>query len=522
MSSFAAPSRVSIARWILVGGVALFICGYVYGHVSDFLQYEECEPSETTDDSKADAVKAQSNEPNITDDHVPNTNVQEDEKEEKKEDNIPKFPVQVFVRMRPLVGNELIENHKAVAYQVKKNKKKKTQSLVLQKVFGRNNERDKKFTGFKLLCLPDQNNEFVFNTCILPTCVPSIFNGERVCAFAYGHTGSGKTHTIFGYQQENIPGMYQLFARHLFNDPRLIDNQDIFVEIRFTELYQGKVRDLLSATKAECFVREDEKGQIHLRAQPVTCDDGKIRAYPITGIRVQTEEELFAIIKEGIASRNVGKSTLHDKSSRSHAFLEYELVSTALIEERKALIEKEAEILQLHQMVDTIHQLAYKDAKVVHKQLGEKRLKMVEGLGIMDIMRLKDEIKVMQKEAKAIKDKEERLCKDDKRLFVGGTMVFVDLAGNEYGRDVKSRDVQEERERNQINKSLLALKECVRALHNNKDYVGYRNSKLTMYLRRYLRGKGSKAIMISNIGPSQEYAKQTVNTLQYSQLVAKA
>ena len=101
-------------------------------------------------------------------------------------------------------------------------------------------------------------------------------------------------------------------------------------------------------------------------------------------------------------------------------------------------------------------------------------------------------------------------------------MVFVDLAGNEYGRDVKSKDNQEERERIEINKSLLSLKECIRALHNDKNYVGYRNSKLTMYLRKYLSGKGCKAIMISNIGSSKEYTKQTINTLQYSQLVAKA
>eukprot|EP01083_Nonionella_stella_P158681 516745_1 len=115
MSSLAAPSRVNIARWILVGGVSLFICGYVYIHISDFLQYDEYEPqSETTDHDEY--------EPHTTDDPKPKPklNVQQDEKEEKKEDKTPKFPVQVFVRMRPLVGNELIEKHKAVTYQVKR------------------------------------------------------------------------------------------------------------------------------------------------------------------------------------------------------------------------------------------------------------------------------------------------------------------------------------------------------------------------------------------------------------------
>ena len=131
-------------------------------------------------------------------------------------------------------------------------------------------------------------------------------------------------------------------------------------------------------------------------------------------------------------------------------------------------------------------------------------------------------IKKLQIKETKIKKQIKKLTKNKDKPFIGGTMVFVDLAGNEYGRDVKNKDVQEERERNEINKSLLALKECIRALHLKKDYVGYRNSKLTMYLRKYLRGDDSKAIMISNIGSSQNYAKQTINTLQYSSLVAKA
>eukprot|EP01083_Nonionella_stella_P092615 259308_1 len=437
-----------------------------------------------------------------------------------------RFPVQVFVRIRPLVGLEVKEKHTMVEYNVKKLKKKKTETLTLQKVAGRNNERDKKYGGFKKIIQPDYNNLLTFNNCLLNTSIPYLFDGDHVCVFAYGHTGSGKTHTIFGYKDE--PGMYQLFARNLLNDKRVQDPEDVFVEIRFCELYQGKVYDLLSQEKRECFVRESQNGVVHIRAEPVKCDDGKIRAYPISYKHVQAEDELLSVIANGIASRNVGNSTLHDKSSRSHAFLEFELVSSELMKERDKLIEVEADELLIELLLDSFGAMAA--AKAKSKKTGKpipaatlKRLEMIQGLRKgRKYLELDEELKVVQKELKEIRDNLVKLCNDPTRPFVGGTAVFVDLAGNEYGRDVKNKDAQEEAERNEINKSLLALKECIRALHNNKGHIGYRNSKLTMYLKTYLSGEGSKAIMIANIGPSQNYAKQTINTLQYSGLVAKA
>merc|ERR1712212_386118 len=96
---------------------------------------------------------------------------------------------------------------------------------------------------------------------------------------------------------------------------------------------------------------------------------------------------------------------------------------------------------------------------------------------------------------------------------LGKTMVFVDLAGNEYGRDVVGKEgADQKRERVQINTDLMALKECIRALHGkNRKHIPYRQSAV----KRYLSEEDTKAVMISNIGLSQEMLKQSMNTLKY-------
>eukprot|EP00483_Globobulimina_turgida_P005043 UN05053 len=154
--------------------------------------------------------------------------------------------------MRPLVGEEIKDNHESVDYNIKNAKKSKSQSLTLKKCSGKDMGRDKKYAGFKRIILPKENNLDTFKKCILPS-ISNVFRGVSTCVFAYGHTGSGKTHTIFGYDAEK--GMYRLFATELCQRVEALNN-DTFIEIRFTELYQGIVRDLLSTEKRECFLRE--------------------------------------------------------------------------------------------------------------------------------------------------------------------------------------------------------------------------------------------------------------------------
>jgi hypothetical protein len=103
---------------------------------------------------------------------------------------------------------------------------------------------------------------------------------------------------------------------------------------------------------------------------------------------------------------------------------------------------------------------------------------------------------------------------EDQPKFVGSLNV-VDLAGSERAADTAANDKQTRLEGAEINKSLLALKECIRGLDEGKKHIQFRGSKLTEVLRDSFVGN-SRTVMIATVGPSSGNAEHSLNTLRYS------
>jgi len=96
---------------------------------------------------------------------------------------------------------------------------------------------------------------------------------------------------------------------------------------------------------------------------------------------------------------------------------------------------------------------------------------------------------------------------------------LIDLAGSERAAKTGNRGIRMIEGAN-INKSLLALGNCINMLHENNskgqsNYIPFRDSKLTRLLKDSLGGN-CRTVMIANIAPTSSNYEDTHNTLKYA------
>ncbi|KAL5852397.1 hypothetical protein ACOSQ3_007515 [Xanthoceras sorbifolium] len=125
---------------------------------------------------------------------------------------------------------------------------------------------------------------------------------------------------------------------------------------------------------------------------------------------------------------------------------------------------------------------------------------------------------VVKKHSEIKESKRNNDANESKAGKVVGKISFIDLAGSERGADTTDNDRQTRIEGAEINKSLLALKECIRALDNDQIHIPFRGSKLTEVLRDSFVGN-SRTVMISCISPNAGSCEHTLNTLRYADRV---
>ncbi len=102
-----------------------------------------------------------------------------------------------------------------------------------------------------------------------------------------------------------------------------------------------------------------------------------------------------------------------------------------------------------------------------------------------------------------------------------GRLTFIDLAGSERGADTSKASRTTRLEGAEINTSLLALKEVIRALATggSMTHIPFRGSKLTQVLKEGFVGKNSRTVMVACVAPNMTNCEHTLNTLRYADRV---
>lgn len=117
------------------------------------------------------------------------------------------------------------------------------------------------------------------------------------------------------------------------------------------------------------------------------------------------------------------------------------------------------------------------------------------------------------------------MLRDARNDKLRGKISLVDLAGSERGTDTKSHNAQRRAESADINTSLLALKECIRALDrsassgqtsSSTQHVPYRGSKLTLILKDCFTSSKAMTTMIATVSPGASSTDHSLNTLRYA------
>lgn len=313
-------------------------------------------------------------------------------------------------------------------------------------------------------------NEAVYDGTARPL-VDTLFTGGRGTCFAYGQTGAGKTFTMAGDGDEN-PGLYTLAVRDVFDRIRELEGE----AWRDAE-ERGVADDFEPPDPPEVWISFYEIYGTRLqdllnRGAKLECrEDGnnEVQIVGLTERLCEVEEDVLDLIKSGSLLRSTGVTGANDDSSRSHAVFQIEL--------------REPPPTSFRQ-----------DA---NSALRESLLR--SGVNM-------ESSRVQTPSSSKRGDEIGRLC-------------FIDLAGSERGSDTASSTRQTRMEGAEINKSLLALKECIRAMDKRKDHTPFRGSKLTQVLKASFLGKKCRTVMIANISPAASNVEHTLNTLRYSDRV---
>ncbi|XP_027351286.1 LOW QUALITY PROTEIN: kinesin-like protein KIN-10B [Abrus precatorius] len=226
--------------------------------------------------------------------------------------NTPKKPsnttisvskVRVIVRVRPFLTHQVTakNDHPVSCISVSDQDFHSSQDEVAVYLKDPQTSRNECYQLDSFFGQEDNNVGQIFCREVSPM-IPGIFNGCNATVFAYGATGSGKTYTMQGTEEQ--PGLMPLAMSMILS---ICQSTGSTAHISYYEVYMDRCYDLLEVKAKEISVWDDKDGQIHLRG--------------LSQVPINTMSEFQDVFSCGVQRRKVAHTGLNDVSSRSHGVL---------------------------------------------------------------------------------------------------------------------------------------------------------------------------------------------------------
>ncbi|KAI0886783.1 kinesin heavy chain [Annulohypoxylon maeteangense] len=225
--------------------------------------------------------------------------------------------VRVIARIRPLLEKEL---DKDVIVRSASNDDGKTSNIV--KIPNPKNESEEFSFTFNGVYDQATTQEELFTSEVSPH-LKSLFNGLDVTIFAYGVTGTGKTHTMRGGLKLAERGVIPRLLSGVFRRAKKIGKDTegettVDVALSYYEIYNDKVFDLLEP------IEKRTPSGLPLRAEA----NGKTVVAGLSERPCQDLKDFERLYIEANNNRVTAATKLNAHSSRSHAILRVKLIQT--------------------------------------------------------------------------------------------------------------------------------------------------------------------------------------------------
>ncbi|PSS28845.1 Kinesin-like protein [Actinidia chinensis var. chinensis] len=167
----------------------------------------------------------------------------------------------------------------------------------------------KSFT-FNKVFGPSATQEEVFSD--TQPLIRSVLDGYNVCIFAYGQTGTGKTHTMTGPKeltQKSVGVNYRALSDLFLISEQRKNTISYEVSVQMIEIYNEQIRDLLATDGLNKRLEIRNSGQKGLNVPDANL------------VPVYSTDDVIYLMNLGQKNRAVGATAMNDRSSRSHSCL---------------------------------------------------------------------------------------------------------------------------------------------------------------------------------------------------------